>query len=224
MYRRFKTVSEQIILKSKFARAYGELIVNYKIVSDRPNKYLAHWQCSPAQWQTFGKAYWKIKSCWLFPLLTVLWFGLLSVLLLQTLPLTLESLSNKDEIIEEIGRTVILYFCCLLIIVFKLKKLKSDYVFYQKLRTEPVNIYIDRARIIIDNREYKLGGSIIADRCRLTIGKAGRLSLLMFKVLRYKKGFRIETIFVPVPQKYESEARELLQFLAPTRSSYPKIV
>lgn len=199
--------------------------MTYTTVSSKPNKYLVHWQCSPAEWQTFGKAYWKIKRCWLEPFVCIVLCSLMFILFFHNPLQTYEYLSNKNGTIYAILQIAAVLFFVPLLIVVSIDKIKSDHAFYTKLRIEPVNIYIDRDRVIIDNREYKLGRSIIDKRCRLIIGKSGRLSLLMFKVLRYRKGFRIETIFVPVPQKYESEAIELLQLLAPkSRSSFPKTI
>ena len=183
--------------------------MDYTTVSAKPSKYLVHWQCSPAEWHTFGKAYWKIKRCWLLPTIAILNFSLLLILLLQNTSQIYENILNGNIATENIFGIVIAPFFCIFMVVFAVQQLKSDYNLYQKLHTKPVNIYIDRTYVIMGSRKYKIGRLLVKERCRLTIGKSGRPSLLILKALRYRKGFRIETIFVPVSQKYESEAIEL---------------
>ena len=46
---------------------------------------------------------------------------------------------------------------------------------------------------------------------------------MMLGIICYRKGLRIETILVPLPQKYESEAIEPIELLAPkSQSRLPK--
>ena len=158
--------------------------MTYTTISSKPNKYLVHWQCSPTEWQTFGKLYWTVKIPWLYPVFLIVIFSLWLILFSEKV---YENIFNGDEILKEIFSAASFFCVCIGIIIYGIKRLKSECIFYRKLRTEPVNIYIDRDRVTIGNREYQLGRSIIEDRCRLVMGKEGKISLLIFRVLRYRK-------------------------------------
>ena len=160
-------------------------------------QHLVHWKCPLRYWKKFAKVQWRKFLIYQFAVIFALSYFLIAMLW---------AIFKQPYFLLDFK-----IFICLISlfgsILFCVYELKIEHHFYLNSQ-EAIDIYINYDKVSVNGREYKLGHWIVPERLKLKIGNP---SILVFVVLRFKKGIRMQEILVPVPKGSEEEALKLIK-------------